>query len=82
MPDVIAALDKTTIALASSERDAGDTFTVGLTLKHSSPPLIARPVRSRILWWALNKYNHRGGHPTFVDDVPSRLVLPGDGGVN
>lgn len=69
------------VRFASSEREAGDTLTAGLTLKVGSPPLIARPVRSRILWWALNKYNHRAGYPTFVDDVPSRWVLPRDVGV-
>lgn len=50
------------VRFASSEREAGDTFTSGLTFKLSSPPLIARPVRSRVLWWVLSACSRWAGH--------------------
>jgi hypothetical protein len=63
------------VRFASSQQEAGDTFCVGLTLKHRSRPLLARGVRSRAVWRVLQWYNHRPGHSTLVDDVPSRHAL-------
>lgn len=57
---------------ASSAQEAGNSFCVGLTLKHRIPPLQAQGIRSSILWRAVRCYNKWVGWTGITDSVPSR----------